>query len=105
MGRGLTEFVVESTGHLTFDLKKISELSDEEFREKYNEEMEDYIKNHGRDARCQKCYDPIKTPSDLVRYFGVNLHSLCFLNLYKEARENLHERDRVYFDRVAQIRQ
>ena len=96
---------IAGSGHLTIDLRKLGETSDEEFRRLLNKDMENFVSNElsmrGANPCCQKCYDPIRDPKDLVRYYGINLHASHFLEIYKVSRESLPSRDRAYFDRVA----
>jgi hypothetical protein len=105
MSRGLSDFVVtDKSGLLTVDSEKLSKLPDEEFRRRYNEDMEDYIRNHRRDPLCDECRNPVLAPESLVRFSGVNLHSLCFLGIYSTFRETLTPENRQYFDKILAVR-
>ena len=104
MKRNLGQYFIEDrNGLLTLDVLRLMELSDEDFSNWRLSEMQNYFKNHGRNPTCSRCSVIIESPDNLVRYFGENLHSSCFMEKYKREKNNLNEGEQTYFDRVLSL--
>ncbi len=95
-------------GTLNLNVSKLMKLSDKEFKELMIGESKNYIEFHQEESmkstiRCVGCEGEIDSPENLIRYFGLNLHPFCFLDMYSEERDNLKEREKRYFDRIADL--
>jgi hypothetical protein len=90
------------SGQATLDVKRLMELSADDFVSAFRNEMRNYVKNHGHSPRCSRCPGKVDA-EDIIRYFGENLHSACFISAYFQEREKLDEREREYFDRVVKL--
>lgn len=102
MAKGLKEFTVTSIhGFGVWNLEKLAELSSQEFRRRYTEDMQSYFEHHpSLTVSCHKCREQINRPSDLIRVYGTNVHVDCFRSAYKGEREICSELDARYFDLV-----
>jgi len=51
------------------------------------------------------CKVQIIKPENLVRYFGINMHDACFIEMYEKERGGRHftDREQEYFDRVFEV--
>jgi hypothetical protein len=104
----LSDFVIERGGHFTYDFKKLMKLSDEEFIDAHDEEMQGYIKNHLKFTehypRCRRCGMGISNPKKLIRYYGANLHGGCFITEYwTENYPEMKKEHELYFDRMLRL--
>lgn len=87
------------------DVPRLMALSLEDFSAVLFEESSRYMRNHPGAVFCRECDRLILKPKDLVRYFGINLHSSCFVEVYDRDRGTSHVNDRAreYFDRVLEV--
>lgn len=101
MARKLDDFLLP--GFLGgYDIEKLSEVPPKEFREMYIDRMKEYplITSGGKLRKCEECSSTVDSANELVRYFGLNIHTSCFEQFYSREREDLCEQDKLYFDLV-----
>lgn len=105
---GIKDLIIAAgklTGVPTLDFPRIEGLSVEEFRAVYIAEMEQFIKDYGKNPICSRCSTIaiIDGPNNLIRYLGENLHFECFKKAYSEERGGLSEREQRYLDLVSRM--
>lgn len=96
----------------TLDWKKIENLPEEEFVERYVGEMTRYFYEHGervlreerslrkighheglRPVCCSDCHGLISGPSDMRRYYGATLHGDCLAKRWENDRREHVKRE------------
>ncbi len=97
----LTDFM----GFLIPDVKRLEQLSLEDFAEYYFGEMRgyDYWKK-GVKPKCFHCMEFIEKPEELRRYYGNNLHPECFSLVFIAEYEDMSKFDRRYFGLIERLR-
>src|SRR5438552_542208 len=101
MAKGLRDFLVKDFqfGLNLFDEKKLNELSLEDFRKRYIEEMQTYFDDAKvSKIKCWECPKTIDSAEDLAKLYGAYLHRECFKVSYNQEIRNGRKVD--YFDRV-----
>lgn len=93
------------------DSSLIDNLSDAEFLQLHQELMKEYQDKdgwfaNGQTYSCDFCHDknnPIKSPTEMARYYGRTVHSSCFKEMWKDERKFASPLDIRYWDRLARI--
>ncbi len=83
-----------------YDMDKLNKIPIEGFAKMRLEEMESFIKNHGKKVDCFACPEPIESANNLVRYFGRNVHNKCFLEEYENDIFDMSVYEKEYFGLV-----
>ncbi len=97
----LNDFLVEDRiGLLIYDMNRLNKVPIEEFAKMRLEEMESFMKNHGKSPACYSCSKPIESADNLVRYFGRNDHNDCFLREYENDIFDFTAYQKEYFGLV-----
>jgi hypothetical protein len=70
---------------ISVNFKKVLSLSDEDFANYYLQLMDTYnlFWKERNQVLCGHCHEELSGPRDLVRYFGLNLHKICFPEYFK----------------------
>lgn len=97
----LNDFLATDRNGLSiYDLDKLNKISVEEFAKMRLEEMESFMKNHGKKVDCFACPESIESANNLVRYFGRNAHNKCFLEEYENDIFDMSVYEKEYFGLV-----
>ncbi|MEK6760345.1 MAG: hypothetical protein AABX93_00290 [Nanoarchaeota archaeon] len=98
---GLDAFFIKGdTSSTPYHVGKLKELPAETFAMLYSEEMDLFMRNHGKAVNCYSCSSPIEAPTNLVRYFEKDFHNACFLEEYNNDIFDLSIRDKEYYGLV-----
>ena len=104
----IMDYTVEDRrGQLTLDIPRLMELSDDEFKEAYSNEMKAFVKffysyGNPQELNCGLCSGPANA-DNLIRYFGENLHRSCFITRYWTEKSKLEDNEQMFFDRVLEL--
>ena len=103
---------MQSPGHKKSILEQLA-LSDQDFEQYYLRLMTEQVNqnrphNLGHSngvLKCSSCHDPISDPRQLRRYYGRNLHSKCFVELWNREKGSYNNHHlKTYFNRIAELR-
>jgi len=102
----LNDFVIASPkGSLgTLDIPRLLVLSDDEFLSVHIETARRYLTNHNGSPNCHECHTPISAPEELIRHYGANLHTECFVSTYeRDTPPEETETTKRYWNRIARL--
>ena len=99
---------IDNYGMSYLDVASLDELSDKDFIEMQENDMQSHFNFLNKcnifEVKCGQCNSLITNPNDLVRYFGENIHKICFKFYYPKDREKwmkLNKQEAIfYFDKV-----